>query len=64
MPMSATDDSKSDNYTTVRLPKELIQEIDEIIKRKIRGYRSRSEFIKEAIRKRLDEAQKWSLSET
>jgi predicted DNA-binding protein len=63
MPMSATDDSKSDNYSTVRLPKELMQEIDEIIKAKIRGYKSRSEFIKEAIRKRLDEVQHWSISE-
>jgi Arc/MetJ-type ribon-helix-helix transcriptional regulator len=29
--------------------------IDEIIKRKIRGYKSRAEFIKEAIRKRFEE---------
>ncbi len=55
--MSSTDEPNSDNYTTVRLPKELIQEIDDIIKRGFRGYKSRSEFIKEAIRRRLDEMQ-------
>jgi hypothetical protein len=31
--------------------------IDQIIKRGTRGYKSRSEFIKEAIRKRLEELQ-------
>ena len=45
----------NDDYTTVRLPKELMEEIDQIIKRGIRGYKSRSEFIKEAIRKRFEE---------
>jgi len=40
-----------------------MQEIDEIIKAKSRGYKSRSEFIKEAIRKRIDEVQHWSISE-
>ncbi len=47
--------SNSDEYTTVRLPKEIMDEIDQIIKRGIRGYKSRAEFIKEAIRKRFEE---------
>lgn len=55
--MSSTDEPNSDNYTTVRLPKELMLEIDDIIRRRVRGYKSRSEFIKEAIRRRLDEVQ-------
>ena len=55
--MSSTDEPHSDNYTTVRLPKELISEIDDIIRRRVRGYKSRSEFIKEAVRRRLDEVQ-------
>jgi metal-responsive CopG/Arc/MetJ family transcriptional regulator len=55
--LSSTDEPNSDNYTTVRLPKELILEIDDIIRRRVRGYKSRSEFIKEAIRRRLDEVQ-------
>jgi len=45
----------TDEYTTVRLPKELMDEIDEIIKHRVRGYKSRAEFIKEAIRKRFEE---------
>ncbi len=55
--MSSTDEPNSDNYTTVRLPKELILEIDDIIRRRVRGYKSRSEFIKEAVRRRLDEVE-------
>lgn len=40
-------------YTTVRLPKELIDEIDKILKRGVMGYKSRAEFIKESIREKL-----------
>jgi Arc/MetJ-type ribon-helix-helix transcriptional regulator len=52
-----SEEPNSDDYTTVRLPKELMKEIDEIIKHGIRGYKSRAEFIKEAIRKRFEELQ-------
>jgi metal-responsive CopG/Arc/MetJ family transcriptional regulator len=55
--MSSTNEPNADNYSTVRLPKELMQEIDDLIKRRVRGYKSRSEFIKEAIRRRLEEVQ-------
>ena len=51
------DETNQDDYTTVRLPKEIMDEIDQIIKRGIRGYKSRAEFIKEAIRKRFEELQ-------
>jgi Arc/MetJ-type ribon-helix-helix transcriptional regulator len=50
-------ETNQDDYTTVRLPKEIMDEIDEIIKRGTRGYKSRAEFIKEAVRKRFDELQ-------
>jgi hypothetical protein len=53
--MPQNEETNSDDYTTVRLPKELMDEIDSIIKRGIRGYKSRAEFIKEAIRKRFEE---------
>jgi hypothetical protein len=43
----------TDQYTTVRLPKELMDEVDQIIKRGVRGYKSRAELIKEAIRDKL-----------
>jgi Arc/MetJ-type ribon-helix-helix transcriptional regulator len=55
--MSSSDEPNSDEYTTVRLPRELMDEIDQLIKRGIRGYKSRAEFIKEAIRKRFEELQ-------
>ena len=42
----SSEEPNSDDYTTVRLPKELMKEIDQIIKRGTRGYKSRSEFIK------------------
>ncbi len=51
----SSEETNSDEYTTVRLPKEIMDEIDQIIKRGIRGYKSRAEFIKEAIRKRFEE---------
>jgi Arc/MetJ-type ribon-helix-helix transcriptional regulator len=53
--------SSNDEYTTVRLPNELMEEIDEIIRLKIRGYKSKSEFIKEAIRKSIEELKKGQL---
>jgi len=45
--------TSTDEYTTVRLPKELMEEIDNILKRGVMGYKSRAEFIKEAIREKL-----------
>ena len=51
----SSEETNPDEYTTVRLPKEIMDEIDQIIKRGIRGYKSRAEFIKEAIRKRFEE---------
>lgn len=41
-------------YTTIALPSELIQKVDDAIKKKAQGYSSRVEFIKEAIRKKLE----------
>ena len=42
-------------FTTIALPDELIKEIDEVIKLKKMGYRSRPEFVKDAVRKLLRE---------
>jgi hypothetical protein len=53
----SSEETNSDEYTTVRLPREIMDEIDQIIKRGVRGYKSRAEFIKEAIRKRFEELQ-------
>jgi Arc/MetJ-type ribon-helix-helix transcriptional regulator len=55
--------STSDEYVTVRLPKELMDEVDEMIRNGVRGYKSRAEFIKEAIRKRCEELAANALAE-
>jgi len=49
----------SETYVTLKIPKELANTIDEIIKsRKAFGYKSRAEFVKEAIRTKLIELEK------
>jgi len=47
-------EESSNEYGGVRLPREILEEIDQIIKHRIRGYKSRAEFIKETLRNRLD----------
>jgi len=41
------------NFTTIALPDELIKEVDQMVAMKKLGYRSRPEFIKEAVRRLL-----------
>ena len=40
-------------YVTIKLPKILVDEIDKILEKK--GFKSRAEFVKEAIRLRLEQ---------
>jgi len=42
-------------FVSVSIPEELIKEIDKILASHKGGYESRPEFIKEAVRKRLEE---------
>jgi len=42
-------------WKTIALPEELVQKIDKILASHKGGYESRPEFIKEAVRKRLEE---------
>ena len=42
-------------FISVSIPESLIQEIDKILAKEKLGYESRPEFIKEAVRKRLEE---------
>ena len=42
-------------YLTVSIPRELIEEVDRVIGAGKYGYDSRAEFIKDAIRRRLEE---------
>ena len=44
-----------EDYLSVRLPKELMTEIDRLVSRKAYGFRSRAEFIADAVRRRLEE---------
>jgi metal-responsive CopG/Arc/MetJ family transcriptional regulator len=45
-------------WKTVQLPEDLLQNVDRIIATPGLGYTSRSEFIKEAVRMRIQETQK------
>jgi metal-responsive CopG/Arc/MetJ family transcriptional regulator len=38
-------------YVTIKLPKELMDVIDEIVEKKELGFVSRAEFVKEAVRR-------------
>ncbi len=46
------------SYQGVNLPKPLLKEVDDVVKRGYRGYRSRAEFVADAIRRYLDEITK------
>ena len=41
-------------YVTIRIPRHLAEEIDEILQSGTHGYRSRTEIVNEAIRLRLE----------
>ena len=45
----------SNEYVTLRLPKELIDEIDKLMENGRLGFKSRAEVAKEAFRKLLQE---------
>ena len=45
-------------YTNVNLPEGIIETIDEIVQIKELGYTSRAEFVKDAIRKSIQELMK------
>lgn len=43
------------DYVSISLPKNFVEKIDEIIKDKKKGYVSRAEFLREAVRQKLRE---------
>jgi metal-responsive CopG/Arc/MetJ family transcriptional regulator len=45
-------------YVNVKIPVELADEVDKILERKLLGYRSRAEFVAEAIRDKLIQVKK------
>lgn len=50
-----------DEYLTLRLPRTLVDEIDKIVNQGLLGFRSRAEFVADAVRRRLEEV--WPLGE-
>ena len=52
-----TNNLSKSKYVTVRIPRELADEIDNFIESGTRGYRSRAEFVNESIRVRLESLQ-------
>jgi len=45
-------------YVNVKLPIELGDEVDKILEKKLLGYRSRAEFVAEAVRDKLIQIKK------
>jgi len=45
-------------YTTIKLPTDLAEQIDMVIETLRLGYRSRTDFVLEAVRRRLEEIQR------
>jgi metal-responsive CopG/Arc/MetJ family transcriptional regulator len=45
----------SSDYVTVQIPKELVDMIDTILAEKKGGYRSRTEFVADAVRRRIED---------
>jgi metal-responsive CopG/Arc/MetJ family transcriptional regulator len=45
-------------YVNVKIPVELADEVDKILEKKLLGYRSRAEFVAEAIRDKLIQVKK------
>jgi len=47
--------ANEENYVTLKIPKALADEIDQIIQSKTLGYRSRAELASDAIRRRIEQ---------
>ncbi len=45
-------------YVNVKIPIELADEVDKILEKKLLGYRSRAEFVAEAVRDKLMQIKK------
>jgi metal-responsive CopG/Arc/MetJ family transcriptional regulator len=46
---------RPDKFVSVSLPEEIIEQIDRVIESRKHGYESRPEFIKDAVRRRLED---------
>lgn len=51
---------KRHNYVTFSIPSDLVNEIEDVIKTSKKGYKTQTEFLKEAIREKLDKEKLYS----
>ena len=42
------------DYLSVRVPRKLVTEVDHLVGQRVLGFRSRAEFVVDAIRRRLE----------
>jgi metal-responsive CopG/Arc/MetJ family transcriptional regulator len=47
--------TNQENYVTLKIPRALADEIDQLIESRTLGYRSRAEMVNDAIRRRLEQ---------
>ena len=50
-----TNNNNNGDYVTIKIPKELADQIDQIIQAGKLGYRSRAELVTEATRRRIEQ---------
>jgi metal-responsive CopG/Arc/MetJ family transcriptional regulator len=53
MPKNKQNGNGRDSYIYVNLPKKLVNRIDNVIQNRAHGYSSRAEFVKDAVREKL-----------
>ena len=53
-------ENTADNYTTIKLPKEFAELIDELVSDKKLGYSSRTEVVKQAVREYYEKMKKFA----
>ena len=51
-------DKRKSEYVAVKIPKELYDEIEVIVNAGLGGYRSKMEFVTDAVRRRIEEVKK------
>ena len=49
--------ANNEDYVTLKIPKALADEIDQMIESKTLGYRSRAEMVNDALRRRIEQIQ-------
>jgi metal-responsive CopG/Arc/MetJ family transcriptional regulator len=49
--------TNNEDYVTLKIPKALADEIDQMIESKTLGYRSRAEMVNDALRRRIEQIQ-------